>query len=810
MRLRQRWPLISAVGGTLLLQLWLCYFFAAGDVIPLTNDVTPANYRFQRFQFPPQGFVNYDYWLGFANPAMPLTPTSLFANLSVWLFFTVYYPLCGALAVATAYWLLRELKLGAAAALVGGLIYGWQGPLLSNIYSGHFGPMMLLVLMPLAFGAALRAIRDRSWWAASGCGVILGMNICLQPDQGMLVSLLVGALYLAAIGRRFRSARRESLWLGGRLLVAIALAVLVALPTLQTMLQTQITGVKQVASDDPRAHWNWATQWSLPFAETLDYLVPGFFGWRSGNADGPYWGKIGQQADWETDRQGLRNFSISANSFGTGALVLALTGAGMLWRRNRAASRPPTTAAPEGFLDVEGRFFGWFFAAALVICYLLALGRHAPFYWFFYKLPYMGTWRNPLKFMVPGGLCLAVLAAYGTHAMINGWLPKRQRWLLIGGSIVTGLVVLVAWTASSWLPPTLTPHGYRPAEIAAAVAVTRQAATVAALVVGLVWLARAKPVLRMPLLACLVVGQMVWVHTHYLEPVNFRAAYRSNPLIDTLRSDPEPVRVKLLAKDGLLHYYLSAVFPYYRIASLDIPASSRMPQDYLAFFTALENNPIRLWQLAGVKYLALPAAGLNQLGQMPAVQQTITAVTLFRAGGTKLDDLTVTSTTDPRQATHALVTLTGYLPKATFVSGVETFTDQAALSQRLADPAWDPRRTLLLADPTATNPDHQDPATVALRRYTGNRIEATVAAASPGYLLINDRYDANWQATVAGRPVTPRRANLLLYAVPVPAGSSEVVLRYRGPATAIYLQLATLAVFGVAGAIRSVRRRKTG
>ncbi|NIL98943.1 MAG: hypothetical protein GTO62_17985, partial [Planctomycetales bacterium] len=72
---------------------------------------------------------------------------------------------------------------------------------------------------------------------------------------------------------------------------------------------------------------------------------------------------------------------------------------------------------------------------------------------------------------------------------------------------------------------------------------------------------------------------------------------------------------------------------------------------------------IRLWQLAGVKYLALPAAGLNQLGQMPAVQQTITAVTLFRAGGTKLDDLTVTSTTDPRQATHALVTLNGYLPK---------------------------------------------------------------------------------------------------------------------------------------------------
>ena len=48
-------PLLLAIVGTFLLQLWLCYFFSFGSVIPMTNDIIPANcwefrFHFKRFQ----------------------------------------------------------------------------------------------------------------------------------------------------------------------------------------------------------------------------------------------------------------------------------------------------------------------------------------------------------------------------------------------------------------------------------------------------------------------------------------------------------------------------------------------------------------------------------------------------------------------------------------------------------------------------------------------------------------------------------------------------------------------------------------
>ena len=54
-------------------------------------------------------------------------------------------------------------------------------------------------------------------------------------------------------------------------------------------------------------------------------------------------------------------------------------------------------------------------------------------------------------------------------------------------------------------------------------------------------------------------------------------------------------------------------------------------------------------------------------------------------------------------------------------------------------------------------------------------VEAPVA----GYVVIAQRFDPGWQATVDGVPVTPLEAEVLLTAVPVPAGRHQVVLAYR-------------------------------
>jgi hypothetical protein len=355
--------------------------------------------------------------------------------------------------------------------------------------------------------------------------------------------------------------------------------------------------------------------------------------------------------------------------------------------------------------------------------------------------------------------------------------------------------------ANSWLTTSLISQGYSSPEITAAIGVAQLTAFVATLVVGLLWLALRKPSWCASLLAVLVVGQMTWVHSHYLDPFDFRSAHKTNALVDKIRSDPEPVRVKFLAQDGLLHYYLWAVFPYYRIASIDIPAASRIPDDYLAFFAALEKHPLRLWQLAGVKYLALPASLLNQVLQAPELRTNIASVETFQARGSRLDDLSVSAVTDPGLATHALVTLKDFLSKVTFVPGIEVLDDQAALSRRLASPEWDPWRTFLLDQSTAVTaglttlptPVPGAMAKVLLRRYSGARIEVEVESKSAGYILINDRYDTKWRARVNGEPARIVRANLIMLGLQVPVGHSKIVLDYNCPTLPIYVHLVSLA-----------------
>jgi uncharacterized membrane protein YfhO len=103
---------------------------------------------------------------------------------------------------------------------------------------------------------------------------------------------------------------------------------------------------------------------------------------------------------------------------------------------------------------------------------------------------------------------------------------------------------------------------------------------------------------------------------------------------------------------------------------------------------------------------------------------------------------------------------------------------------------------VLLAEASArTGESTSDPApTVDLQTYTTRRVAAEVQAAGPGYLLINDAWDPDWSATVNGRPAPVLRADFMLRAVAVPAGTSQVVLDYTAHYRVGGLRLPCVAV----------------
>lgn len=93
-------------------------------------------------------------------------------------------------------------------------------------------------------------------------------------------------------------------------------------------------------------------------------------------------------------------------------------------------------------------------------------------------------------------------------------------------------------------------------------------------------------------------------------------------------------------------------------------------------------------------------------------------------------------------------------------------------------------------------------------RFAPERLELEVEASAAGLLVLKEAWFPGWTATVNGASVPCAPANVWMRAVPVPAGKSHVVLRYRstylttGAAISLLAGTALLATF-VAG-----RRRK--
>ncbi len=587
-------------------------------------------------------------WLGGRMPdAMPCVTTLVNFVLDQVSFSKVYTPFA-MLFVGVCTWLcFRQWKFSPVACVLGGIATTLNGDFFATACWGVATQVVGFGLFFLALAALADTTSPRRWVRVVLAGFAVGMGVMEAFDIGALFSLLVAAFVVfQALGAEGPLVRRLAEG-AGRLALVTAFACFIATAVLSTLIGTQIKGVVGMAQDaeTKAVRWSEATQWSTPKCEALGILVPGLFGFRMDTPDGgAYWGAVGSDPQWDayltSDRQGpppRGSIRYGGGSGYAGVLVVLVAA----WAVAQSFRRRDSA-----FSLMQRRLI-WFWLAALGVSLLLSFGRFAPFYQFFYALPYASTIRNPAKFLHTLEWALLILFAYGLHglsvrymetatatgrglvAQWQSWWPKvtgfDRHWVL--GSVAFVGLSLVAWFVyaksrgglEAYIGElhrlealqrggTADPAAAAFAHAQVSFSLGQVGRYILFLVPGVAMLALilsgyfsgARAKVAAGLLGVLLVADLTGANVPWVITYNWREKYveaADNAVIDFLRQKPYEHRVSVASpflpeQYSLLDQvyrieWMQHLFPYYNIQSPDVVQMPRRPVEYDAFESAL-------------------------------------------------------------------------------------------------------------------------------------------------------------------------------------------------------------------------------
>ena len=272
-----------------------------------------------------------------------------------------------------------------------------------------------------------------------------------------------------------------------------------------------------------------------------------------------------------------------------------------------------------------------------------------------------------------------------------------------------------------------------------------------------------------------------------------------NAVIALLKQDMPEHRVALVTQDGFYNWWLTFVFPYQGIQSVNVTQMPRMPNDYKNFLGAVGHNPVRFWQLAAVGYVLAPAQVWGQLQRDPALHDAFELRLAYNA--TPAADgmgVTVSPAMSAQDGQHVVLRFKHPGPRYALFTGAEVCTDQEAL-RRLADPAAPLFQRVLIAPECATNvPPLTGQGTtgqVTLLDYLPGRFHLRTTSTQPAVLRIAEKFDPDWKAWLDGQPVPHLRLDYIFQGMLVPAGTHEVRLVYAPARWPVYMQCSGLLVF---------------
>jgi hypothetical protein len=461
----------------------------------------------------------------------------------------------------------------------------------------------------------------------------------------------------------------------------------------------------------------------------------------------------------------------------------------------------------------------WLSAAGALFFLVAALGRHTALSAALAIVPGFALMRYPQKHLLPLALCAALAAGVGASAWAGPWPASWRRrgrvtaWVAIGLGAV--LALGAAWLAGA--PARLgalleEPAALGPAALTASLRVGRTALLLGCFGLLLAWRAGREraPSLATLLLVALAAIDLVAVG-RAVNPLAPAELVSHRPaLVDLLSPHAERTRVLALTapgcgrvtggKEGWDPSWSAALSS---VDALRPPSGVRwgLFGSFDGQFTGLEPSPLLPFLPAAVRLSGTPD-GLRLL-QAANVGHVVRLGT-GAVPGLELLETRATAHTCPLQ----VLRVPDPLPRAYVVGEERRLPGTGDGLAALLDPAFDPRRSVLLAD---ARPGGGAAGPVGEARVTSRRadtVEVEAELAQPGVLVLAESHDPGWRVSVDGRPASLLRANVLFRGVRLPAGRHRVLFSYRPWAAGLGLGLSVAGVIGtVALGLLGWRRR---
>lgn len=310
------------------------------------------------------------------------------------------------------------------------------------------------------------------------------------------------------------------------------------------------------------------------------------------------------------------------------------------------------------------------------------------------------------------------------------------------------------------------------------------------------------------ILVLIVVVDAVLLSRRYIKTMPLKA-FAENDVVRILKSAQPEKRAALLTQDGFYNHWLTFLFPYHCIQTMNVTQMPRMAADYKKFFGAVSQNPLRFWQLSAVGFVLAPAQAWVQFQNDPEMKGVFELVFAYNVKPADFSVEVVPATAE-QPGQHVIMRLLKPAPRFA-MNGRWEIADDDEVLRRFGSTSYPLFEKVMIAPGFAqdvpASSETVDHGQVQLLEYKPGKIKVRTSSIGPAVLRVADRYDPDWHVWVDGKKEKVLRADFIFLGVYLSPGMHEVRLEYAPSKTLFWVQASGFLIVAVAAGLLIVRRK---